>query len=322
MTTAAAAGLGVILISAPGTAATAPSNCVTTVKSTVCLATPAVAEAYRKLTERTWSERATKIGYSFAAEADGTRIRVRLDDAAATDSLLRDLGDVVSVDRGDVTTFSGSRTNDVSPHFGGAAVGPKNAPTCSTGFSVVFPNWTRGSVTASHCWQSGQVLWSGNQFYGVVGDIKLFPTFDVVAIHNFGTAEDYTNVLHTGPGWPLVRTVIGAADPVKDALVCANGRVTQSTCAIKVDNTWTSFCPPAFPGCVENVLAMSRTYNGVKDVIGAKGDSGGTIYTPFASNRAIVNGMIVGGSSDGTILYAEKVSHIQSHIGATVLKES
>lgn len=90
---------------------TAPANCVATAKSTVCLATPAVAEAYRRLLNRTWAERAAKVGYAFAADKGGTRIRVTIDDAAAADRLVSDFGNVVSVKKAGVGAFSGSRTN-------------------------------------------------------------------------------------------------------------------------------------------------------------------------------------------------------------------
>lgn len=61
-----------------------------------------------------------------------------------------------------------------------------------------------------------------------------------------------------------------------------------------------------------------KTVNGSKVVIGAKGDSGGEVDTQSGATGAVVNGMIIGGL-DGKTLFAEKVSNIQCHVGATVL---
>jgi hypothetical protein len=320
MSTAVAVGLGVVLLSAPGTAwADNRANCVATAKSAVCLATPAVAQTYRRLLNRTWGARAARVGYAFAVAEGGTRVRVMIDDVAAARDLLSEFGNVVSVEKAGVAAFSGSRTNDASPHYGGAAVGFSSIPTCSTGFSVAFPDGTRGSVTAAHCFQSGEALLSGSQFYGVVRDIEDFPNFDVVAIDNGGTTENYTNVLHVDPCCPSARSVVGAADPVQNASVCASGRVTLAKCNVNVDNPSGAFCPAEFPACVPDVLVMSKTVNGSKVVIGAKGDSGGTIYTQSGATGAVVNGMIIGGTADGKTLFAEKVLNIQAHVGATVL---
>ncbi|GGP78320.1 hypothetical protein [Saccharothrix coeruleofusca] len=326
LSAATAACLVVLLPASPSAASgeqrTTPRTCVTTAKSTVCLATETARDAYQALLDRSWGAGAQKVGYAFSPDGGGTRVRVMLDasaDPAAADRLQRALGEVVVVERTGLTAFSGSRTNDASPHYGGAAVGFSSIPTCTTGFSVRFPDGTRGSVTASHCFNSDEALLSGSQFYGVVRQIEGFPSFDVVAVDNAGTAETYTNVLHVDPCCPSARSVIGDADPVKNAKVCASGRVTLAKCNINVDETATSFCPPEFPGCVPDVMQLSKTVGGSKVVIGAKGDSGGVVYTQSGATGAVVNGMVIGGSADGKTVFAEKVSNITAHVGATVL---
>ncbi len=215
-----------------------------------------------------------------------------------------------------VDLFDGSRSADFSPHWGGAALSLTNPPIggCTAGFTVNVKNGGgRGSVTAGHCFENGETLFSGPYIYGVTEGKTDFPAYDMILIRDAGIPfTTYTNKIHVDPCCPTVRNVTSSASVALNALVCVSGRLSKAKCGAKVISLNGVFCQTG--GCTTSLIVANKP--GV--VLGQVGDSGAPVYTQSGANNAVINGMLIGGNLTGDTIYAEKISNIEPHLGVTV----
>ncbi|MBE3016152.1 hypothetical protein IL992_44455 [Microbispora sp. NEAU-D428] len=310
---------------ATGVSTPAPNEgCAVTKKAPIpCSLNPKLQAAYRSLIDRAWHPDAKKITYAAYVTDNGSKLHAVFgaDGAAAARELSRVYGDEILIENQELAQFSGGRTNDASPHWGGASISQGLDP-CTSAFSVVFADGRRGSVSAGHCYENDEPLLSSagylslGPFYGITEGKKDYPSYDMIAISGGGA---YTNTIYTDPGSPISRTVIGKADPTvgtpdAPAYVCVSGRLHLAKCSIQVKDVSALFCPGGSPSCTPDVMLG---YRGDSAVAG-QGDSGAPVYSPASQSGAIIRGMLIGGSIDGHWIFAEQISDIEQHLGVTV----
>jgi hypothetical protein len=143
-----------------------------TTKTYVVVVDPAVADV--AAVQRTMGTAATRAHaqaksarYGFRLDAHDPRYVVTFsrEDQDVADALVEMLGDLVKIQYG---TPSLRRFEDPEPHWGGAAIGlTPIVHTCTSAFTVVrVDTLARGSVTAGHCFEPSQNVYSGPQYYG------------------------------------------------------------------------------------------------------------------------------------------------------------
>ncbi|MFG1661394.1 hypothetical protein ACGFIY_33355 [Micromonospora chersina] len=324
-----------VLALATSLALTQPANAVSG-HGPAAAAAPLTKQEIRHLIgQRSWHPRASKITFSGYFEPDG-RVNLMFDEADAdvATALKERLGERLVLRAGDSRLFSGGRTSDNTPHFGGAQVAPELAGgKCSTSFSIVLPDATRASLTAGHCFNGFFGLTSGAFNYGFTdpsaATLGEFPIYDMIAIRPL-PGHTFTNRIYTDPGSPITRTVIGARTPLVGEQVCTSGAVTKAKCDATVLSTEGIFCQQQSPqGCASetnDLLVFAKPGT----VMAFLGDSGGPVYTRSGSSGATANGMIVGGDvlfdavgnpipKPGGLVYAEKISNILANFNARVL---
>ncbi|MFF8848339.1 hypothetical protein ACF08N_37830 [Streptomyces sp. NPDC015127] len=304
--------LGSLPFTAGAASATQPAHCVADVKAgSQCFSSQGTAAAYSGIKGLSWHPKARSTDFSFYPSQDGARLNVSFSssDRAVGEALKEKFGSAVYVKYSGAARFQGGRTNDASSHWGGAAIDAEGS-VCSSGFSVKFPNGTRGSVTAAHCYENGIGLASGNNFFGWAYGKSEYPSYDMMHITGGGS---YTNKIYTDPGSPISRTVTGKGDPALNSSVCTSGRLTKAVCGGSV----VSLTGQMFQGggWTTGLITIYKPFS----VIGQVGDSGGPVYSPSGTSGATIRGMIVGGSLSGDVVFAEKVSQVESHLGVTVL---
>lgn len=279
------------------------------------------------LAGRQWHPAARTSAYGYYLDPTDSRFHVSIGHPGAAAALQQRLGDRVTVERDTPTLFQGSRGNDASPHFGGAFITPgftDRKAGCSSGFSVVFGDGRRGAVTARHCYepnfQPNLKLLSGVEDFGQLDGSRVapFPTFDMARVTQAG--QTYTNKIYTDPCCPTQRTVTSGSNPFQGQVLCVSGQLTGARCSITVTNPSGSFCPdpilvPEFGGqCVNDVMVASRP--GIR--VAQRGDSGGPIYSPSGTANAAIHGILIGGTSAGDTIFAEKLSNIETALDVDV----
>ncbi|HEX2051919.1 MAG TPA: S1 family peptidase [Actinomycetota bacterium] len=278
-----------------------------------CVPADELAHAANVLRQRAWHPRADEVEFSYYLDPRTSTF------SATFDELDRDVGDALAKELGAsvVVRYGGpsrlDRLNDADPHWGGAGIGPApSANDCTSGFSVSISTGGRGSVTAGHCYNNGQNLWSGTQYYGLTAGESGYPTWDMIRINPNG--ETFTNGIWVDPCCPSGRTVTGRGDPSVGTLLCVSGMVTRAKCGLEVTSTSAEFCDAA--GCTPGLIRAEKP----GDVVSQPGDSGGPMYTRPTTSTATIRGMIVAHTSPSNV-YAEKVSSVESHLGVTVLTQ-
>lgn len=157
------------------------------------------------LTERLWHPRADSVAYGFHLDSNDSTFHVSFSeqDSDVAAALTAAVGPAVTIEY--AQSRRDGRLDDGEPHWGGAGIGlGANNNFCTSGFTVVR-NGVRGSVTAGHCFDNGQFVNSGPQFYGTTSGESGFPTFDMIRVGS--SAETYDNRIHVDPCCPSVRDV-------------------------------------------------------------------------------------------------------------------
>lgn len=262
-----------------------------------------------------------ELARSGALGGDGTPYGYGRDPSTGTVTLIgADLGDVErATDRlgslvdghhaPELVNYAGSRDNDSNPHWGDA-----NVDGCSSNFA--FNGFIRIQMTAAHCFDNGEALHSGGQFYGTTFGENA-TTGDYIGIYADG--QSYTNVIHTTPCCPSSRTVVAKVNTANGSFVCAGGRVSLSDCGAEVYNDAAQVCNP---GCHPVQWARRPA---TQEWICEPGDSGGVVYQRSGSSNALAAGMIQGGIGRPPepvygyyVCFFETVSHIESASGLTL----
>ncbi|WP_369199162.1 hypothetical protein [Streptomyces djakartensis] len=308
-----AAAVSMLAPFATTSASAAPSShCISDYKAgTQCFSSEKTSAAYSSIKGLSWHPQAKNTNFAFHPSQDGAQLIVTMpaSDKAIGDSLKSKFGTSVQIRYNGVARFQGGRTNDSSSHWGGAEVNAEGS-ICTSGFSVRFPNGSRGSVTAAHCYENGVGVASGVNFFGIANGKNNYPSYDMMHITGGG---NYTNKIYTDPSSPISRTVTAKGDPALNSSVCTSGRLTKAACG----GTVASLQGQVYQGggWTTGLITIYKPFS----VIGQVGDSGGPVYSPTGTSSATVRGMIVAGSITGDTVYAEKVSTIESHLGVTVL---
>lgn len=285
-----------------------------------CASAADLAKAEKVLYDRTWHPAAASASFSYHLDPADSTYHVTIDDQdhALVDALRRKLGRLVTVTSGGVQRLD--RLNDGAPHWGGAGLGLYGiAPWCTSGFSVVLSNGSRGSVTAGHCSFAalpGISIYSGSHYFGDSGPRSGFPTFDMVTI----SGSTYSNGLWVDPCCPSVRSVTTSWELGVGSTTCSSGMVMRAVCGHTVQSTNATLCDDY--GCTPGLLLFSRVPPGYC-CSAFEGDSGGPLYTRINPGKAAVHGMMVGGkncSSRGCESgYAEKLYYVTTHLNVSVL---
>lgn len=262
-----------------------------------------------------WHARADDVAFGAYLDPKTSSYNVTFDraDADVAQALEDELGGTVTIEWG--SPQRDGRLDDGEPHYGGAGIRSSTQSTnqCTSGFSVVFSNGLKGSVTAGHCYANGASIYSGNQFYGRTEGEYDYPSFDMIRINPSG--ERFTYGLHVDPCCPSVREVVSDSNAAMGNMICISGMVTRAKCGLEVISTNAMFCYG--DECTYDLVVAQKP--GYK--IRAGGDSGAPMYTgPSTTQTATIKGMHVAGTDDSTS-YSEKVSYIKSHLAVTVLRK-
>jgi hypothetical protein len=276
-----------------------------------CVAARDLVAAGATIRARSWHERADDVTFGYALDPHTSQFAVtfREADREVGEALARQLGEAVRIEYGQPSRRG--RLDDGEPHWGGAGIGPfANGNDCSSGFTVRLSNGTLGSVTAGHCYNNGQNLWSGPQYYGLTAAESGYPTWDQIRIDPNG--ETFARSIHSDPCCPSSRTVTSRSNPAVSELVCVSGMVTRAVCGLQVTSTSASLCDA--DGCTTDLIRAEKPGS----VVGQGGDSGAPMYTRPTTSTASIKGMEIGGTAADNV-YAEKVTGIESHLGVTVV---
>lgn len=262
------------------------------------------------LVGQAWHDDAPAVPYTFYLDPNTSSFKATFwnEDADVANALKEKLGDKVSIEWG--TPSRDGRLDDGEPHYGGAGIraGNQSQNSCTSGFTVVLSNGNKGSVTAGHCYNNGQNIYSGPQYYGQTDGASGFPTYDMIRIHPFG--ETFTNKIHVDPCCPDVRTVTEHGNPALGAFICISGMVTKAVCGLEVKDTNATLCSG---GCTPNLFMSKKPGETVRQ----GGDSGAPMYIRPTTTTAGIKGMHIGGS-DASTSYAHKISTIKSHLNISV----
>ncbi len=282
-----------------------------------CFAVAPLVDAYNVLVNRRWAPSAATATFRFFLDPHTSKYKVlfsRADGDAAT-ALKNRLGARVEVTLGPVGRQAGSRMDDGTPHYGGAGLHVTvqgKTFFCTSGFSVILSNGTRGQVTADHCVDHGVNFANRDDDpYGIGDEVpNSFPHWDLARIKP-ESGHTFTNKIWVDPCSPCWRTVIGAAQPGLDEYLCVSGSLTKAKCGIKVISMNGSVCDTN--GCTTALMEGQK----VGTVLSVEGDSGAPVYLRSGTSGAIIKGVLVGG--DPGYIKAEKWYEVQNHLGVKIL---
>ncbi len=220
------------------------------------------------------------VGSSYDPRADVLAFEGNL----APELLAEQLGDVVYVYRfvpeDAPARFSGTRTSDSTPHYGGARINSN----CSTGFTTKFNDNVRRMLTAAHCGALNSVATSGLHYVGTMTYRLPFPAYDVAWL----ASSTYTGVVYGGGSTGTAMLVGGSVgNPGMGGNYCASGAFGYEHCGMGVTSLSATFCDSG--GCTPSLVTTNNT--GV-----IPGDSGGPFYGKPAS-YALARGIVLGGNS-------------------------
>jgi hypothetical protein len=237
------------------------------------------------------------------------------------DALYALCGDYIEVidnsEYGEIQLFS--RTNDTSPHAGGANITPTSgstSPYCTSAFGLVGKS--TGDVygsTAAHCGNNGNARYSGSYFFGNIAGKANAPSYDTVRLRD----SSYEPFLYTdGLDNYTSREVVGANDGAVGTVYCTSGNVTKSNCGAKMTVLDTSYYADNY-GWVDHVAKYVPATSSTPPIC-RPGDSGGPVYTRnTANNRANVKGIISGGNESTGACYASMYYPLSDHLNSHVL---
>lgn len=303
--------------------AAAAAAAVTLTAGSAAHGAPTAKQADDVLTSRAWHPDASRTGYSYYFDPADSKYHVSFKpDKLAVGKALQDaLGEraVVSFHAAPAAIQAGDRFNNVPPYTGGAFITPNNPAagrTCTSGFAVRDGFGILGSVTAGHCAGNGNIVnydTGSGFFYGQTQGSQQTTTRDMARLHGL-FAVGYEPVIHTDPGAPTTRKVVGKGDPTLTTSICVSGSITGAKCSITLIglNNGTA-CDDVTFICTSGLMVGRRS--GVTIV--QKGDSGGPVYSQSGSTGAIIRGMIVGEAGPDTVLM-HKISQVESGLGVTV----
>lgn len=284
-----------------------PANSLNVRVGVSCHSASNLRNAQEMLRAAQWHPDAAAADYGFHIDAHTSTISVTFDagDTDIAQALKDRLGDLVSVEFGDVGPRG--RLDDGEPHWGGAGIrkSSDSQNVCTSGFTAVQPDGSLGSVTAGHCFNDGNQIYSGPEYYGESrGESEA--RWDMIRIHPRG--EAFQRKIHTDPCCPVVRNVVAANDPVVSDFVCLSGMVTKAVCGVEITRVDAELR--------YNGVNHTNMIKGVKpgELVGQGGDSGSPVYQRYGSDDAAIKGMQTAGTAFDNF-YGFKVSTIRNQLG-------
>lgn len=219
----------------------------------------------------------------------------------------------VEVDDGQMVRTSGSRFNDVSPHYGGARLRwyrPDGArQICTSGFAADLRGGPRVMTTAAHCANAnGAVMRNGQDgLYGTMRS-RLFPNPDLARI------EGRTYHRYIWTGGTSHRLVDRKVDDLsRGTAVCLSGATSGKLCGpsgpgggpIRVIAINQELCHSG--GCAFGLAEL--WWDNL--VVARGGDSGGPAYGRHGTSNASARGIIIGGRNCNSAGDACRVGYVQ-----------
>ncbi|GAA3022221.1 hypothetical protein [Streptosporangium longisporum] len=212
-------------------------------------------------------------------QPDGSGVQLSVAGAdTSPDRLQRPSGATapVAVEGSETFTTAYDRQNDVPSYYGGGRILNKQQGNgCTAGFPVVDRNGNAGYLTASHCGS----LW--NEFYdggGVssqanyMGTLNWYITNRDAAIVN---ADTTGRIFVGGKTSSSSARVVGVVKTYPGNFVCNSGSTMGQICNIKVTHYgWSGTYSTG-----QHVKHMIRAKHTTASCAGAKGDSGGPVYS-------------------------------------------
>lgn len=260
------------------------------------------------------SERAIGFGYSIDEVTGRAVVWIPFSAREDAESVLQaQFGEAIVVKRFRLM----SRTNDGSPHYGGAQMGPYGYSNdyCTAGPAVDNASG-RWLVTAQHCtdypmFDEGEIIewWSGSTqtWFGegsTAWDLTGRATTEYlnaggtsqfrgdVSMIGDGT-DQYSRYIHVDPCCPTTRLVNGKANPTASTTgLCVTGSRTRARCSLDVFDV-SLWYPPEPEG---PWVAYHAERPNVQIV--AHGDSGAPIYKRSGSSNATIYGMAFAADSE------------------------
>ena len=275
-----------------------------------CHSIAQLAATEETLNARQWHPSATEasLGYYMDPATGSFKVTFSSSDDEVAQSLKDTLGNTVEITYGEPSRRG--RLDDGNPHYGGAGIGEgADNNFCTSGFTIVHDG-SRGSVTAGHCFENGESVYSGPQEYGTTAGKAFFPTYDMIRIES--STQEYDNVIHVDPCCPSVRDVTSDGDTAVNAYVCVSGMTTRAKCGVKVVSMSATLCD--YQGCTGN-LGFAEDENG--RTISGPGDSGAPVYSRWSGNTAPIRGMLIGNSAADNF-YFHKISRMESVLSMDV----
>ena len=276
-----------------------------------CHSTAEILYADKVLRARDWHPdvRTASIG-GYLDPADATfHVTVDPGHPDVATALKGKLGDLVTVTLDD--TGRTGRVGDASPHKGGANI-RRDSTHCTAGFSVQRSDGYRAMVTAGHCFDNVQSIYSGDTYFGITDGEYNYPVYDMIEVTS--STETYTNVIYVDPCCPTTRVVVNRGDPFVNDLVCVSGAVTKARCALRVLNFSGWVCNGN--DCTYALITARRDDGGI---VVQLGDSGAPMYSRPGNTTATINGLLIGRGESGAVAYAELVSNVEAHLGVQTL---
>lgn len=207
-----------------------------------------------------------------------------------------------------------SRGIDAAPHKGGAYMENHTHayPECSTGFAVKDAAGTKFMVTAGHCGQNGDSMWTGSPVisFGTIFNKAPFPYYDMTLIHN----GLYTGQIYTGGTTGTVTAVKDAHNPsVGSTSYCTSGWATNETCGHHVISLTAKYCNDAGTQCTQSVIALQD--GSLPD----GGDSGGPVYNFVTSAGVTIRGVLFAKEDSSGTIFAERWTVVQSYYSVSIV---
>lgn len=261
-----------------------------------CVTKSAIDSALLSIASGEWFE--SGVGFHALLAVDPPTGRIEVTIAGEHEDAAENLRLAINSDLVSVTTDLAlhDRMNDGSPHYGGAAIGPRydrgDTPLCTAG-PMVDKDGGRWATTAAHCdYGNPSVYWYtgwGYRYFGMqtlvnhVGDSMLI-----------GSGIDrYARILHVDPPTADTRLVSQKQDvpDIADA-VCVSGMVTKAVCSVIVEMELQACYYEPGSGWCWPVFLATRT----GALVSQGGDSGAPVYQRLSRDRARIMGMNVAGN--------------------------
>jgi hypothetical protein len=248
--------------------------------------------------------------FTFHFDPELGKVVIVSPDQSAFRDVLRKHGDVIVFTEATITLHS--READNSPFSGGAHAKLAGAQEgCSTGFTVVRSNGSRRLVTAGHCFNESDRVFSpgnGNEIGTIAG--RSFPDPDLATI----VFKQYAATIYVGGAVGAKAWVVGAANPVVGVKeYCRSGRKTHEKCGLEVLGLNGTKCTQG--NCTFNLIRYRPTALGGW---AQPGDSGAPFYIKNNVGNILIRGLHIAGNEAGTEDLAHRWTHVRDRYNVTI----